>query len=63
MKPQPQILKKNMKSEPKIFLSDSHYHFFSYSVSVIPNQAILNNFSNNQLQFVSLTSINTKADI
>ena len=29
MKPQPQILKKNMKSEPKIFLSDSHYHFFN----------------------------------
>ena len=26
--PQPQILKKNTKNEPRIFLSDSYYHFF-----------------------------------
>ena len=26
--PQPQILKKNTQNEPKIFLSDSYYHFF-----------------------------------
>ena len=28
IRPQPQILEKNTKNDPKIFLSDSYYHFF-----------------------------------